>query len=187
MKKYLPGLFITCFVTSCAVAPVQQAPQPTEIIRWWHYDDFVKSHLTVGMLKANPGTLCPKGVTGPIDDFWEKLAKSIAFAESGFDPKQVYQEKFIDGHTGKAAISVGLFQLSIGDKYNPNYKGTACDKLTEKNLTDPLVNLECALGIMDRLIPKKPDLQSALGLYWSTIRAGAAAVSQFKKEMPGCF
>lgn len=141
----------------------------------------VQEKLTTSHLTASLSGLC-KGKVEP-RRFWGVLVKSIVFAESGYKPDAVYVEKFKDGLTGELARSVGLLQLSVGDKLN--YKGD-CQGLTNENLKDPLKNLSCGVEIMGNLIGSRGDLQFSLGRYWSTIRKDGRALERLYLELPEC-
>lgn len=94
--------------------------------------------------------------------FWSRLAIDIAGFESGFDPSQKTYEPSL------GVYSIGLFQLSKEDAW------PWCD---ENHLTNPIINLKCAIPAMaqlvsqDGLIAQGHSLRTAKGLshYWSTM------------------
>ncbi len=185
MKQILLALFL---LTGCASLPVHSTPPSSApAAKGWlpSYEAFVRAHITPAMLAASPGTLCPNYIKVTEQDFWAALVRSIAYAESGFNPADIYVEKFIDTKTGVAARSVGLLQLSVGDTLN--YHGTYISKLTADNIADPIENLGAGMEIMDALIQRYSGVQVALGKYWSTIRPGAPAVARLRTEIPACY
>lgn len=149
---------------------------------------FIDGHLNGDMLGAELGDICPKGKANALVDYtkvWQALFKCTAQAESGFDPENGFTESFTDGATKVAALSVGLMQLSVGDKLN--YHTPYCSKLTPITLKDPETNLGCAAEIMAALINRKPGaLRTRLGAYWSTIRDDKIH-SCMVQEFPRCF
>lgn len=91
----------------------------------------------------------------------------IAYWESGFNPKSTYQEP--PPPKGPGTLSVGLFQMSYGD-------GDGCPaSRTTGDLTNPMVNIDCAVGKAVALVRKYGVIITSsnlgMGKYWSTIRA----------------
>lgn len=176
---------ITCIIIQGCVTPAP-VPQPPTTPKGWAYDDAVKTDVApLAKLAINPGDLCPNYLGSGAMKFWSALVKCTAKAESGFDPNDSYTENFIDAATGVKAISVGLLQLSVGDKLN--YKTPNCQLLTPENLKAPLINLACGTEIMGALIARKGgDVRKSLGAYWSTIRDRTIDACM-KTELPECF
>lgn len=178
---------------SPAPAPSGQPCTETPTSYGWGWDCLVKSGITPKMRAATQQPLCKKQIDP--ERFWVGLARSIAYGESyewrkgrkyygKVDPTSTYTESFVDSLTGKLAESVGLFQLSVGDKLR--YRGM-CTALTSGALRDPMVNVGCAIIIMDTLTGTRSDLQTSLGRYWSTVRPGGRAIARLKIELPECF
>lgn len=99
-----------------------------------------------------------------------RLIQAMAKYESDFDPSQTYKEEFEDVQ-GRNVISTGLLQVSV-ESCN-NYVMTK--KLTKyEELLDVHTNMECAVKIMNKWIPRhgviaqEPKLGSAI--YWSVMR-----------------
>lgn len=147
------------------------------------YTQQVRESLSSGMLSTKPTGLCPR-LEKATEEFWVALVQAMAYAESNYKPDTVYEEKFKDRLTGKNALSVGLLQLSVGDRLN--YKTPYCQKLTPESLKDASTNLGCGMEIIQALIGSRPTLQESLGRYWSTIRPGGRAVAKLKELMPVC-
>lgn len=167
------------------------------------WDSFVQDQLTGSpLLQANLSGLCKTKIDPR--RFWGGLVRSLVYGESyewrkskplygKVDPACVYTENFKDGLTGELAQSVGLLQLSVGDKLG--YKTPNCQSITNQSLKEPTTNLACGLEIMVQLIKKYgdgPTLQSSLGRYWSTIRKVGSdgkpgrSWERLKVELPEC-
>lgn len=101
---------------------------------------------------AKPFLPCPDA-----DFFW-----ALAEAESGHNPKDIFEES-------GGNLSVGLYQLSIGD--DKNY-GVNCKFNSMEDLFDPVRNELCARTIVSVLHERHPalDYQKALGKYWAVLR-----------------
>jgi hypothetical protein len=114
------------------------------------------------------------------------MAVAIAKFESGYDPSEHYHEPM--GYD-----SIGLFQLS----YEDHFSWCRMDRAT-RSLEDPIVNIQCAVGEMTRLVARDgviaagANSSDARGLarYWSTVRLGPshklAAVQKLVGGQPGC-
>lgn len=119
------------------------------------------------------------------------LAVAIAKRESNFKTETVYKES-----TG--VDSIGLYQLSYGDKYCPTKKASG-------DLKDPLINIGCAVKLMasysqsDQVIAAggyvKYGAPPARGLarYWSVLRVPDSKSKHHLAEIiartqlaPGC-
>lgn len=117
---------------------------------------FVNSHLGEKTRASKP----------PYCGNWLSFLRGVVKAESNWNTNAVYKEKFKDAATGDYALSVGYFQISVGDKLN--YKTPYCQSLTEQTIKDPETNTGCALEIIERLI----KVGRPLGAYWSVVRDG---------------
>lgn len=134
----------------------------------WCYDSLVLADLTPAMLNTDFSPICASHEYDK-QTLWKAFNQSIAWAESAWNPNSVLQEDFIDAVTHKLALSVGLFQLSVGDILN--YKNSPCSLLTETNIADITINVNCAVGgIQAKLLKNNTDLLGSLGAYWSTLR-----------------
>jgi hypothetical protein len=112
---------------------------------------------------ADKDSFCPGYDTAPAErrvTCWVRLISAIARYESGFDPKNSYQE-------ASGNYSVGLLQLSTGE----------CDNAeTLELLQDPVQNLICGTRRMAALIARdgyvtSPDNVHGAAAYWSVLRA----------------
>jgi hypothetical protein len=165
-----------------------QTPQPADppsssAKKGWFYDNHVASLLTPKMISARPGDLCPKYSSAIATRFWQGLFKATANAESGYDPKNGFTEKF-KSNSGSQQVSQGLMQISVDD--GRNYRG-GCSAITSTaTIQDPHNNLRCSATIMDRLIGRSSNMRASLGRYWSTIR-DRKVDSQLRREVPQCF
>lgn len=142
-------LLLGPMLVACVTQPIETKPAKV-----FEFDSFVENNLGANTLVNRP----------PLCGTWLSYLRGIVKAESNWNPNAMYEEKFIDGSTGKRALSVGYFQLSIGDKRN--YKTHYCQLLTEETLKDPEINTGCALEIIETLFKKGRPL----GAYWSTMR-----------------
>lgn len=115
-------------------------------------------------------------------NFWMQLISRIAQAESGFDPNSTYQEP--GGNAGPGTLSVGLFQISYEDQLP--YRLELLDRAA-KTLQNPIVNIRCAVQMMNHLVNRDSALFSPgpswLGLsrYWSTMRPTRPAFAKIKE------
>lgn len=96
------------------------------------------------------------------------LLAAMCKFESGFNPKQMYKEKFKNSN-GEYVVSTGLLQLSYESVAGYGFKTT-----TEK-LKDPFHNITIAVKILERWITQdkkiaesRPNLGGAR--YWSVLR-----------------
>lgn len=99
-----------------------------------------------------------------------RLIQGMAKYESNFDPSTTYKESFNDAQ-GRNVVSTGILQVSV-ESCN-NYVMTK--KLTRyEELLDVHTNLECAVKVMNKWIPRhgviaqEPKLGAAI--YWSVMR-----------------
>ena len=164
----------------------------------WCYGEKVLESLTPRMLAADPGIYCPKHKQVNMREFWVAFSKAVHRAESNWSPTHAYTENFIDKLTGKKAESVGLWQLSVGDKLN--YKTPNCKDLTAEKLRNAQINLACGLEIIDARLQRDvgKSFKDSLGKYWSTIRDNKNATDSSKSKavtlvdtvaryLPACF
>jgi hypothetical protein len=95
------------------------------------------------------------------------MFKTISKFESGWDPKQTYQEP--PPPKGPGTLSIGLFQMSYGD-------GNGCPRnKKEGDLMEPKVNIDCAVKKAVALVKRDGVLsveKKGLARYWSVIRPG---------------
>ena len=159
----------------------------------WCYDALIGGRVTNKLVATDPGIYCPKYKTLPRKyEFWQAFAKAVTRAECGWKPGSWMQEKFNDSK-GKPVISAGMFQLSTGDA--PRYSEYPdCKKIADaKYLFDPITNLKCGMGVMDKLSGSRPTFRESAGRYWSTIRDnknghdGITLAETVKKYYPSCF
>lgn len=176
--------------------PKQEAPtQPPPVENGWVWDGFVKDHITLRMMDAKPGPLCPKYDTLPDQKlFWMRFVQAVVRAESAYNPAAVYVEmsQGKDPVTGQQSKSEGLLQLSYKDTIHTYYRQLPPVQeisWAKKNLQDPLINLGAGMAIMDdRLHRAGPDVIAALAPYWSTVRDNKAKIIPSLKEwIPSCF
>lgn len=100
--------------------------------------------------------------------FWAVLAVAIAKPESNYNPATQYKES--DGN-----MSIGLYQLSYGDRFCPTSK-------SKGDLTNPMVNISCAVKLMDYFVALDGVIAAGgytaygappskgLARYWSVVR-----------------
>nr|WP_299506848.1 transglycosylase SLT domain-containing protein [uncultured Rhizobium sp.] len=105
--------------------------------------------------------------------FWQELLTAIARPESNYKTKTVLWE------TGKQAqYSLGLLQLSYNDRNSYDEANPpGCQFVTEAEVTNPDVNLECGVKIIAKLVKNgkpiggnKSNPNSGGAAYWSTLR-----------------
>jgi len=122
---------------------------------------------------------------------WAHLMVAIARYESGFNPKARMTES-----TGQD--SIGLFQLSYGDRFCPKRK-------SQGNLEDPHINISCAVKLAalfvnrDKVVARGGYVShgaaspKALSRYWSVIRTDTKVrkhklkeIQSLARKAPGC-
>lgn len=208
MIRCLPILILvyTIVLTSCATQSMsskspgpQQQPQPgtpsTPLsscpTKGWcpSYETFLQAQFSPSVLATDQSSVCRQRLDPK--RFWTGFVKAIVYCESGYDAASGMTEDFKDGATGVLARSVGLLQLSVGDKLN--YKTPYCQRLTPETLKNPEINLGCGLEIMSTLVTRDKTLLGGsdphwLGLarYWSVVRPGHCARSRVYVELPEC-
>jgi hypothetical protein len=95
---------------------------------------------------------------------WSSLIVAVSKYESDYNPKSVYHEP-----PPLSVDSIGLLQLSYGDKFCPKSKA-------EGDLQDPYINLQCGVKIMASLIAQDSIVQNSAkrgaARYWSVLRDG---------------
>jgi hypothetical protein len=170
-------IFSACTPQPAVVAPVVPADPAICKKGDWCWSILVASKLTPAMLQANVSSICPAYRKLGAETVWVNIVRSISYAESAWNPGDVYTESSMgtDPVTGKQVVSEGLLQLSYQDAVNwKSVPDCAAIDYKKKNIQDPILNLKCGLGIMDRLAKRggAEDISSknSLGSYWSTIR-----------------
>lgn len=106
----------------------------------------------------------------PADKYkaWGEVIVAVVKFESNYNPKTVYGEPPPLGYD-----SIGLLQLSYED--NAGYPFCKLSR-AQKNLLDPLVNLNCGVRIMAQLIAKDGHISgSHLNAKGKTVYTGASA------------
>lgn len=201
--KYL--ILATLILASCA--PVQTVPEKTETPMqeepskafpcargsWCQvWTDTVKQKITPNLLNANYGSFCSNYRSLDKQALVLNFVKSVAYAESGWNPEETYTETTMgkDAVTGKQIVSEGLMQMSYVDSKNwssvPDCKAIDYAK---KNIRDPQINLGCAMGIMGKLAGRNlaTDVsdKASLGAYWSTVRIGKTKSRAKLKSLMG--
>lgn len=196
MKILFSLLFIICFVSSCATAPIQEpslssapistplsmppsAPAGGAALNIWPFQTTAEKYVTSRLLAASPGAFCPQMSRPGMDraKVLQGLLGAIAWTESSWQQHpNPYLEKTqgVDKVTGLPTYSQGVFQLSYQDATNVNYRGLAHCKLISyptRNIEDLDINIGCALEIMDNLAGREPglDLSTKLKPYWSSV------------------
>ena len=129
----------------------------------------IKSVLSVFDSASDVASFCPKYnslTEAQRIDVWATMAVKITLFESSYDPNNKYYE------TTMGIYSIGLFQLS----YEDNMKWCKMTPGTYP-LTDPILNIKCAVPEMAWLIKKDGVIATGsgsssrgLGRYWSTMR-----------------
>lgn len=116
------------------------------------------------LLAAKPSDYARFCGTAPARACWVAVISAMARYESGFDTNQTYTEKFKDSK-GQYVISTGLLQVSLEScrAYGASATSTAELKLPEKNL-------ECAVRILNRWVPKDGVIAAGSSGAW---RGGA--------------
>lgn len=143
--------------------PIEQPTLPPNKTWGPAYDDIIKSKLSPAMMAYENEYFQP--ITMRMDDWWCTFMQAMVKTESNYDTNCVYQEKFIDDSTGLPCRSVGLAQMSLGDKFTYPDCPTLQLLTSEEQLRDPIFNLKCALEVMDSLIRRGKPLKS----YWSSL------------------
>lgn len=195
-------LTVTVLISALAVGCTSQQPaqeQPAQPVPapgpGWAYDSFVRDHITLRMMDAKPGPLCPK-FDSLVDQklFWVKFVQAVAKAESNYNPASVYVEKTQgkDPVTGAQTTSEGLLQLSYKDTIHTYYRNLpAVQEISwpKRNIQDPFINLAAGMAIMDdRIARAGPDIVEALGPYWSTVREYRVKIlPTLHTLIPACF
>lgn len=112
---------------------------------------------------------------------WANMAVAIAKRESGFKPDTVYKES-------NGVDSIGLFQLSYGDRFCPKSK-------SKGDLRKGTVNITCAVKLMDYFVKQDNVVASGgyvkygakppkgLARYWSVIRDDDKKGKHHKREI----
>lgn len=159
--------------TATPTTPSQE-PGPQPALSWGHPDwdremfSLVLHYLPSFNLAYDRSQWCAKYDTLSDQDkslVWATLAVEIAKHESAFNPKDKFYEKTMGYY------SIGLYSLSYPD----NMSWCKMDKATD-NLTDPIVNIQCAIPKMAQLVAKDKLVTASnnrgLARYWSVMWAG---------------
>lgn len=176
MRLIILGLFL--FVVSCA--QLQQANQPqvvSQVKLSWEvnhperaaWSQAIQANVNENLALFDKAQDTDKFASGYALftkekklKFWGELILSVMYFESGYNPKSVYHEP-----APLNVDSIGLLQLSYGDKYCPKSKA-------EGDLQDPIVNIKCGVKIMANLIDKYGAISTpgnkGAAAYWSTLR-----------------
>lgn len=191
MKKFI--LFLSFILTACQVpAPVEPVPAPPlpslppitvsrPVLAWerghperaaWSAElrSQVLGALPQLKLASDWNSYCKGFQSKSTDqqvDAISAMAVAISLFESAYNPKSIYHEPPPLG-----VDSIGLFQLS----YEDNMKWCPMSR-AKSNLTDPLVNIDCAIPEMAVLIAKdgvvamggKGTARRGLARYWSVM------------------
>jgi hypothetical protein len=129
-------------------------------------------------------TVCPK--YGTLNEAKKKIAYAellvaMAYYESGWKPTawMIEPGMGLDPITKKQVKSEGLLQLSYQDtQWAKHCKfDWSKDKLLKqddpkKTIFDPLLNLNCGVGILARQVDRKGNVFLSSGVYWSVIKIG---------------
>jgi hypothetical protein len=185
-------------ISSCSspqAATVVDSDLPWKNREWSSYLESRVRESFPDLLRAQDiNKFCPRfrelTVDGQIHA-WAHLIVAIAKFESGYKAGTVYKES-----TG--VDSIGLFQLSYGDRHCPKNK-------RDGDLTDPKVNIRCAVKIMAGFVAKDGVVAEGgyirygaiapkgLARYWSVVRAPdkksghhLAAIRVIAARAPGC-
>lgn len=195
---------VLSLVTACKVGPTKSEARPIENfapLPWGNpsWDRALTDGLITQLPKLDKGSkdmerFCPR--YNSLSDLgrvqaWAALAVAIAKKESDYDPSTAYKEK-----TGQ--WSLGLYQLSYGDRFCPSSR-------SEGDLKNPIVNIQCAVKIMGYWVEKDrvvaaggytqygapPD--KGLAQYWAVIRVPDRKsrhhlqfIIDETKKSPGC-
>lgn len=136
----------------------------------------------VDSVPADFATFCPsykKFTYTQRKEFYTYLISAMTKYESGFDPKQFYQEGFNDS-SGNPVISRGLLQISI-----ESANSYGCGFTSSQQLHDPYLNLSCGIRILNRWIGQR-DFRLAGKIdgswkggarYWSVLRTTSGSYS----------
>lgn len=184
MKSFILGFLVGGCVylglVRCTNTPVNPPPQatpapapapvsnPSCASGTWCYSEYLKPLITDTMLKADFSSLC-KSYAGLTDDqkrnVWVSLFRAVSYAESSWNPTEVYIES--DGNP-----SVGLLQVSFTDAHD-----NGCAFQTAADVKNPLKNLACGVTIATKWIGRDKVAAGGsagawLGMsrYWSTMR-----------------
>mgnify|MGYP000588394299 CR=1 FL=1 len=152
------------------------------------WSDYIVNHmnenLSVYSKASDVEKFCPKFKT--LTDIQKTKALSeivvgMTFYESGYNPlsRMVETTMGVDPVTGMQVASEGLLQLSYQDVANYKNKGVTClfdykkDKkleLNKRSILDPILNLQCGLGILKHQIIKYGAFTMEKNVYWAVIK-----------------
>lgn len=122
---------------------------------------------------------CPQGLSANGAVNFVAFLSAIVKHESNFRPSLEYKEKFHD-RFGNRVISTGLFQISH-ESTRYSYKCMLLNddlKTGHPQLKDPLINISCAIHIMDVLFKKYDRVAGKIdgtwqggSRYWAVLRS----------------
>jgi hypothetical protein len=163
---------ILLLLVGCTTLPVTPPSTGPSI---WQYDAETKYALEnygQALLAYGPSDLkdwCPS--TTDKTRMYTAFLAHLSTRESGRDPNQTYKENFKDSK-GNYIISTGLTQVSV--ESCRSYGSTAS---STEDLKSVAKNLECAVRILNRWIPKDGYIAKdklGCGRYWSVCRPGSS-------------
>lgn len=179
--KYYILIILLLFLVECAVVthgaavPKTEPFKPSAVIARlsWEHGHPERAAWSAELFKKISASLPVFENAQDLEDFCRLSAESpptismaemfvqISFYESGWDPKSLYQEP--PPPRGPGTLSIGLFQMSYGD-------GDGCPAgKTGADLTDPIVNIDCAVNKAVALIKHSGKI-TGMAAYWSTMR-----------------
>jgi hypothetical protein len=144
---------------------------------------------------------CPKYHSLTVDqrvNAWGEMFSATAKFESNWNPATQYTESTMgtDPITGRQVVSEGLLQLSYQDITWAKFCAFdwAKDKnlpLAQRSITNPLLNLDCGIRIMDRQMKKYKRAIIRANVYWAVLRDGGryqkiAEITAMVKKLPFC-
>lgn len=112
---------------------------------------------------------------------WVELIAAVSYYESGWKPTSRMHETTMgkDEITGGVVYSEGLLQLSYQDIRG--YKFCKFDWSADKRLAptdpaktilDPLINLECGIKILSRIVERRGKIALTSNPYWAVLKDG---------------
>lgn len=169
------------------------------------WDAIIQAALPPRMLSNEVPTdvtaACPRFFqlsTDQMKTFWAYFFQALAVPESGFDHKQRYVERKIQGVdrvTRKSIVSEGLLQLSYQDapyhgcEFDYKADQALTDKSKVKTIHDPKRNLECGVKIFYKQLfgAKTPRSVFTSGkfYYWSVLVRGSSGHTAVMKQLRG--
>lgn len=131
---------------------------------------------------------------------WAQLFVAIAKYESAYSPTSRMHETTMgtDPITRQPVYSEGLLQLSYQDiqwapwcKFDWSKDKNLSGSDPRKTILDPLLNLDCGVGIMAKQIKTKGSIVVSSGVYWAVIKSGGryqqiSNIQNIVKSLPLC-